>query len=143
MLIAGGAIVVAAALLAGASGFGFGLLATPLLLLAGFSLPFVITVNLLISVATRVSVAYRFRASADPRRVALLVGGSVPGLVLGAVALSAVSEGAVKVAAGVFVMAAAVVLAIIPLQMIAYAIARSRGPDTDQPRNLAKTVTAE
>ena len=112
MLIAGGAIVAAAALLAGASGFGFGLLATPLLLLAGFSLPFVVTINLLISVATRVSVAYRFRASADGRRVALLVGGSVPGLVLGAVALNAVNEGAVKIAAGVFVMAAAALLAI-------------------------------
>jgi glutamine---fructose-6-phosphate transaminase (isomerizing) len=35
------------------------------------------------------------------------------------------------------------ILAIIPLQMIAYAIARSRGLDIDQPRNLAKTVTVE
>jgi glucosamine--fructose-6-phosphate aminotransferase (isomerizing) len=34
-------------------------------------------------------------------------------------------------------------LAIIPLQMIAYAIARSRGLNVDQPRNLAKTVTVE
>jgi glucosamine--fructose-6-phosphate aminotransferase (isomerizing) len=35
------------------------------------------------------------------------------------------------------------ILAIVPLQMIAYAIARSRGLDIDQPRNLAKTVTVE
>ncbi len=35
------------------------------------------------------------------------------------------------------------ILAIIPLQMMAYAIARSRGLDIDQPRNLAKTVTVE
>jgi glucosamine--fructose-6-phosphate aminotransferase (isomerizing) len=34
-------------------------------------------------------------------------------------------------------------LAIVPLQMIAYAIARERGLDIDQPRNLAKTVTVE
>jgi glucosamine--fructose-6-phosphate aminotransferase (isomerizing) len=34
-------------------------------------------------------------------------------------------------------------LAIIPLQMIAYAIARKRGLNVDQPRNLAKTVTVE
>jgi glucosamine--fructose-6-phosphate aminotransferase (isomerizing) len=34
-------------------------------------------------------------------------------------------------------------LAIVPLQMIAYAIARSRGLNVDQPRNLAKTVTVE
>jgi glucosamine--fructose-6-phosphate aminotransferase (isomerizing) len=34
-------------------------------------------------------------------------------------------------------------LAIIPLQLMAYAIARSRGLNVDQPRNLAKTVTVE
>jgi glutamine---fructose-6-phosphate transaminase (isomerizing) len=34
-------------------------------------------------------------------------------------------------------------LAIIPLQMIAYSIARARGLNVDQPRNLAKTVTVE
>ena len=34
-------------------------------------------------------------------------------------------------------------LAVIPLQMIAYAIARTRGLNVDQPRNLAKTVTVE
>jgi glutamine---fructose-6-phosphate transaminase (isomerizing) len=34
-------------------------------------------------------------------------------------------------------------LAIIPLQLVAYAIARSRGLNVDQPRNLAKTVTVE
>ena len=34
-------------------------------------------------------------------------------------------------------------LAIIPLQLVAYAIARKRGLNVDQPRNLAKTVTVE
>jgi glutamine---fructose-6-phosphate transaminase (isomerizing) len=34
-------------------------------------------------------------------------------------------------------------LAVIPLQMLAYAIARRRGLNVDQPRNLAKTVTVE
>jgi glucosamine--fructose-6-phosphate aminotransferase (isomerizing) len=34
-------------------------------------------------------------------------------------------------------------LAIIPLQLVAYAIARARGLNVDQPRNLAKTVTVE
>ena len=34
-------------------------------------------------------------------------------------------------------------LAVIPLQMLAYAIARRRGLDVDKPRNLAKTVTVE
>jgi glucosamine--fructose-6-phosphate aminotransferase (isomerizing) len=35
------------------------------------------------------------------------------------------------------------ILAIIPLQLLAYEIARARGLNVDQPRNLAKTVTVE
>src|SRR3954468_18377346 len=35
------------------------------------------------------------------------------------------------------------VLAVIPLQLLAYAIAKRRGLNIDQPRNLAKTVTVE
>ena len=35
------------------------------------------------------------------------------------------------------------ILAIVPLQLLAYAIARHRGLNVDQPRNLAKTVTVE
>ena len=34
-------------------------------------------------------------------------------------------------------------LAVIPLQLLAYRIARHRGLNVDQPRNLAKTVTVE
>jgi glutamine---fructose-6-phosphate transaminase (isomerizing) len=37
----------------------------------------------------------------------------------------------------------AAVLAVIPLQLLAYHIARTRGLNVDQPRNLAKTVTVE
>ncbi|HWO47361.1 MAG TPA: SIS domain-containing protein, partial [Solirubrobacterales bacterium] len=35
------------------------------------------------------------------------------------------------------------ILAILPLQLLAYDIARKRGLNVDQPRNLAKTVTVE
>ena len=35
------------------------------------------------------------------------------------------------------------ILAILPLQLLAYDIARARGLNVDQPRNLAKTVTVE
>jgi glucosamine--fructose-6-phosphate aminotransferase (isomerizing) len=35
------------------------------------------------------------------------------------------------------------VLAVIPLQVLAYHIAAMRGLDVDQPRNLAKSVTVE
>jgi glutamine---fructose-6-phosphate transaminase (isomerizing) len=34
-------------------------------------------------------------------------------------------------------------LAVIPLQLLAYHVARLRGLNVDQPRNLAKTVTVE
>jgi glucosamine--fructose-6-phosphate aminotransferase (isomerizing) len=34
-------------------------------------------------------------------------------------------------------------LAVIPLQLLAYRVARRRGLNVDQPRNLAKTVTVE
>jgi glucosamine--fructose-6-phosphate aminotransferase (isomerizing) len=35
------------------------------------------------------------------------------------------------------------ILAVLPLQLLAYYVARSRGLNVDQPRNLAKTVTVE
>jgi glutamine---fructose-6-phosphate transaminase (isomerizing) len=35
------------------------------------------------------------------------------------------------------------ILAIVPLQLLAYHIARFNGLNVDQPRNLAKTVTVE
>jgi len=34
-------------------------------------------------------------------------------------------------------------VAIVPLQLLAYHVARARGHDIDQPRNLAKSVTVE
>ena len=35
------------------------------------------------------------------------------------------------------------VLMAIPAQLLAYHVARERGTDVDQPRNLAKSVTVE
>jgi glucosamine--fructose-6-phosphate aminotransferase (isomerizing) len=35
------------------------------------------------------------------------------------------------------------IAAVVPLQLFAYGIARARGLNVDQPRNLAKTVTVE
>jgi glucosamine--fructose-6-phosphate aminotransferase (isomerizing) len=35
------------------------------------------------------------------------------------------------------------VIAIVPLQLLAYEVAVARGADVDQPRNLAKSVTVE
>ena len=112
MLIVGGLLVAGAALLAGTSGFGLALVATPTLLLAGFSLPFVVTVNLLISLAARLPVAWRLRGAIDLRRVALLVGGAVPGLWIGSRTLDTVDVHDLQVAVGVVVALAAVALAL-------------------------------
>jgi len=35
------------------------------------------------------------------------------------------------------------VVSMVPLQLLAYWVARERGHDIDQPRNLAKSVTVE
>jgi uncharacterized membrane protein YfcA len=111
MLVLGGALAALAAFLAGASGFGLGLVATPLLLLSGFSLPFVVTVNLLISLATRVSVMWRTREWITWRRATALVGGAVPGLWVGSLALGAVDLRDVRVLVGIVVAVAALGLA--------------------------------
>lgn len=111
-LLAGGAIVVAASLLGGATGFGYGLVATPLLLLEGFSLPFVVAANLAVSIVMRSTVAYRFRHEVDRRRAALLIAGSLPGLYLGARVLRAYDTAALEAAIGVLVMVVAAWLAV-------------------------------
>jgi uncharacterized membrane protein YfcA len=110
-LVVGGLGVAVAAFLGGVTGFGYSLVATPLLLLAGFPLPFVVTANLALALVTRISVAYRFRRSMWARRVALLVGGSVPGLWLGVTVLRVVDPTTIKVAAGIITMIAAALLA--------------------------------
>lgn len=102
--------MIAASFLGGVTGFGYSLVATPLLLLLGFSLPFVVTVNLSLACITRMPVAYRFRADLNRRRATGLILGSVPGLWLGVAVLATVDESAIKVGAGIVVMVAAVLL---------------------------------
>jgi uncharacterized protein len=109
-LLAGALVVAAASFLGGVTGFGYSLVATPLLLLLGFDLPFVVTANLAVACVTRISVAYRFRSDARPGRAAGLIAGSIPGLWLGAVVLTTVDASTIKLGAGLVVMAAAVLL---------------------------------
>ena len=110
-LLVGAISVTLAAFLGGVTGFGYSLVATPLLLLIGFPLPFVVTANLAVALVTRISVAYRFRQWLSPGRVALMVGGSVPGVWLGVIVLRVVDPQQIKVAAGIVTMIAAVLLA--------------------------------
>ncbi len=109
-LLAGGLSVAAASFLGGVTGFGYSLVATPLMLLLGFPLPFVVTVNLALACITRMSVAYRFREDLNVRRATGLIAGSVPGLWLGVAVLTTVEESTIKVGAGIVVMVAAVLL---------------------------------
>jgi uncharacterized membrane protein YfcA len=111
MLVLGGVIVILAALLAGVSGFGLGIVAVPLLLLAGFSLPFVVTSVLLISLATRVSVAWRLRRSINRRRATVLIGAAVPGLLVGALFLESTDADGLRIIVGTAVALAAAGLA--------------------------------
>jgi uncharacterized membrane protein YfcA len=109
-LFAGGLVVLAASFLGGVTGFGYSLVATPLLLILGFDLPFVVTANLALACVTRIPVAVRFRSDARPGRAAGLIAGSVPGLWLGAVVLTTVDDSTIKLCAGLIVMVAAVLL---------------------------------
>jgi uncharacterized protein len=109
-LFVGGLAVAAAAFLGGVTGFGYSFVATPLLLLNGFALPFVVTANMAVAGITRISVAYRFRADATPRRAGGMIAGCVPGLWLGAVVLTTVDESAIELAAGLILMGAAALL---------------------------------
>src|SRR3954452_12000116 len=110
-LVLGGIAVALASFLCGVTGFGDSLVATPLLLLDGYSLAFVVTVTIALAFVTRLSVAFRFRHSAWPRRVAMLLGGAIPGLWLGGEVLRAVDATTIRVAAGIATMGAAALLA--------------------------------
>ncbi|MDI3341870.1 MAG: sulfite exporter TauE/SafE family protein [Sphaerobacter sp.] len=104
-------MVLLAGLLSGATGFGFSLVSAPLLLAGGFSLPFVVALNLTLGLLTRISVAYQLRRHVTPRRVGLLAVGSVPGLALGTLALTRVDPAVIQRATGLVALLAAIGLA--------------------------------
>jgi uncharacterized membrane protein YfcA len=110
-LAAGGLIVFVASFLGGVSGFGYSLTATPLLLVLGFPLPFVVTANLALAFITRMPVVVRFHRHVWRRRASLMVLGSIPGLWLGTQLLTEVDEATIKVIAGMVAMLAATLLA--------------------------------
>lgn len=110
-LIVGGIVAALAAMLGGLSGFGASLVSTPVYLLLGFPLPFVVTLNLTLVVLTRISVVYRFREHLMMRRVLLLVLGSVPGVAVGSWVIANVGPAIIKRGIGGFVMLAVLLLA--------------------------------
>lgn len=110
-LLLGAIITIFAALLAGATGFGFALASAPFLLLAGFPLEFVVTVNLALVLLTRISTWYRLRGHVSSRRVVALILGSVPGFYFGGVALTELGEEAIRMVAGYAITGATLLLA--------------------------------
>jgi len=114
LLIAGAVVVCGASALAGVTGFGFALVCTPLLLLAGFPLAQVVVVNLAIGMITRLATVVRLRDAVDRRRATSLVAGCVPGLLLGALARDAVDGAVLKVLAGGLAVLVAVYLLVRP-----------------------------
>ena len=110
LLIVGGVVVLGASVLGGVTGFGFALVCTPLLLLAGFPLADVVVVNLAISGTTRVATVVRLRHSVNRRRAGWLVIGVVPGLLVGLLVRDAVDDAVLKVGAGAVAVAVALYL---------------------------------
>lgn len=114
LLVVGGVVVLAASALGGVTGFGFALVCTPLLLLAGLPLADVVVVNLTISGLTRVATVVRLRSFVNRRRAGWLVAGSVPGMVAGFLVRDTVDDAVLKVAAGVVAVLVAAYLLLRP-----------------------------
>lgn len=114
LLVVGAVVVLAASVLGGVTGFGFSLVCTPLLLLAGFPLADVVVVNLTISGVTRVATGVRLRKFVNRRRTSWLVVGCVPGLFIGFLVRDAVHDAVLKVVAGVVAVLVAAFLLLRP-----------------------------
>lgn len=110
MIAVGIGAVFIAALLGGLTGFGYNLLATPLLLVLGVQPAAAVTINLAIALITRVAVMFRLRTYIRWRRALPLTLGSIPGLVLGAVLSGVIDPVGIRIVAGILVIVVAPVL---------------------------------
>ena len=101
------AIVMTGAALQGSAGFGFALLSSPILGLVDPHLvpgPLIVAVTLLLALT-----AWRERSAVDLKGLGWVLGGRLPGTVLGAFALKLLSERALTTALGVLVLFAVAV----------------------------------
>jgi uncharacterized membrane protein YfcA len=113
-LVAGGLGIFAAALLGGATGFGFGLVAAPTLLAIGLPLPEVVAVNLTLALLTRLPAAWQLRRHLVWPRARRLIAGSVPGILAGYAIGGLVDTGVLKITAGLVAILAALALTVRP-----------------------------
>lgn len=107
VIVGGVAVVAIAALLGGMTGFGFNLVATPLLLALGVAPSTAVAVTLTISLVTRVQVVYRLRQFIRWPRALPLTAASLPGLAVGAGVGGALDPQHLRVGTGVLAMIAA------------------------------------
>lgn len=103
-LLLGAVAIGIAAVVGGMSGFAASLLATPALLLIGYEVSAVVVVNLTVTVVTRLVVAIRSRAEIRGEQVWLLMCGSAPGAVLGALTVGLLPPEVLRITAGVVVV---------------------------------------
>jgi uncharacterized protein len=114
LLIVGAVVVLGASVLGGVTGFGFSLVCAPLLLLLGMGLTDVVVINLTIGLLTRLATVARLHGSVHRRRAAVLVAGSIPGLLVGYLVRDLVSGDALKVTAGAVAVVVAALLLLRP-----------------------------
>jgi uncharacterized membrane protein YfcA len=99
-------VVLSATFLAGVVGFAYGLVALPLLLLVGVPLGDVVVINLVVGLASRLSVVARRHADITWSRARLLLVGCVPGVLLGVVTRDRLDTDVIQLAAGVVTLVA-------------------------------------
>ncbi len=109
-LTLGALIVLLATFLGGVVGFAYGLTSFPLLLLIGVPLQHAVAVNLFIALCTRIFILARRYRDVNWRRVTALVGGSLPGILVGSYILRVVDTRTLQVAAGILILVAVVTL---------------------------------
>ena len=119
-----------ASIVGGATGFGTALVATPLMLLVGLSVPEVVFVSLVVGLVTRCAVAFKLRAHVTWSRVGLFALGSIPGAWAGAEVLHVLPVHHLKIAAGVLVVLCGISMVVVP----------NRG-EPQQPSSAAQAAT--
>jgi uncharacterized membrane protein YfcA len=102
----GALVVLSATFLAGVVGFAYGLVALPLLLLVGVPIGDVVVINLVIGLASRLSVVARRYPDVNWARARLLLGGTLPGILLGIFARDRMDADVIQLSAGVVTLVA-------------------------------------
>lgn len=110
VILGGLGIVSVAAFLGGMTGFGFNIVATPLLLVLGVAPSTAVAVTLAIALVTRLQVVYRLRQFIRWPRALPLTLASLPGLVVGAGIGGALDPHYLRIGTGVLAMIAAPIM---------------------------------